>query len=316
MKTKDQKYCNVREDKIKKANPVVDKHYFKLYVSFIKERHVVYKRRLSGQQPPFSDDVVMQNNRFCNVKRELDRQSKWLIEHISTNKNLSYENKIYNTIFYRLYNLIRTAEELKLPIDFKNYDINNFNDFRKKVTEDKEFYPYTMAYCTFGVKGNGKDYRPNEAPLFIMEKLLNSKFLETLNNCENQKEVFKCIKKYVFGAGNFLAYQLYVDLTYIKEFPFTEDEFVVSGPGCTYGLSMFIKDRKGLTDEELLFWLRDNWDDLIKKYKIDFDCEEIFSDQPKKKRKMNVMSLENCCCEFQKYKRLTEGQRCKRKFTC
>ena len=97
-----------------------------------------------------------------------------------------------------------------------------------------------------------------------------------------------------------MGYQLFVDLTYIPEFPVSENNFVIAGPGCKTGLNLLFTDRNGLSHEECLFWLTDK---LNKK----LDFTEIFTDLPKFDQKMNVMSLENCFCELQKYHKVKAG---------
>ena len=91
-------------------------------------------------------------------------------------------------------------------------------------------------------------------------------------------------------------------MTYIKEFPFSENEFVVAGPGCKKGLDYIFKDYDGMTSEEALFWLRDNID-----FVFSWDPKALFSDLPEHDRCLNIMSLENCMCELAKYIRTIEG---------
>jgi hypothetical protein len=115
------------------------------------------------------------------------------------------------------------------------------------------------------------------------------------------KEVIYNLKS-IDGIGNFLAYQIFVDLTYLEELPWSENEFTVSGPGCSRGLSELFIDRDGLSYEELLFWLRDNCPITPE------DCMELMVDLPEEDRYMNIMSLENCMCELSKYVRAAEGR--------
>jgi hypothetical protein len=107
--------------------------------------------------------------------------------------------------------------------------------------------------------------------------------------------------KQVNGINDFLAYQLFVDLTYLEDFPWSENEFVVSGPGCKLGLDYLFQDADGLTYDELLFWLRDNCP-ITREW-----CMEHMTDLPEEDRYMNIMSLENCMCELGKYMKTKLG---------
>ena len=99
------------------------------------------------------------------------------------------------------------------------------------------------------------------------------------------------IIKGIKGIGDFLAYQIWVDLTYIPEFDQSEDSFTVAGPGCRLGIDLLVEDRDGMTHEELIFHLRDN------QHALDLDIDFT----------LTVMDIENCFCEFSKYTKRTMG---------
>ncbi len=127
---------------------------------------------------------------------------------------------------------------------------------------------------------------------------------EIVREAEDQAISCKLLEN-VRGFSRFLSYQVWVDLTYCKEFPFSENEFTVSGPGCDAGLELLFKDRDGLNSAELLFWLRENAATVYH----DIDFNTLMSDLPEYDRLMNVMSLENNFCELSKFvrcKRLME----------
>src|SRR5438128_138100 len=45
---------------------------------FIAEREEIRRRREAGEPPPWTDDPVMREWRFCNVRREDDRVTRWI----------------------------------------------------------------------------------------------------------------------------------------------------------------------------------------------------------------------------------------------
>lgn len=59
-------------------------------------------------------------------------------------------------------------------------------------------------------------------------------------NAQSQKEVYDIIQE-LPSFAYFLSYQVFVDLTYIKDFPFSENEFTIAGPGCKRGLSYVLR---------------------------------------------------------------------------
>ena len=101
--------------------------------------------------------------------------------------------------------------------------------------------------------------------------------------------------------GKFLVYQWFIDFTYNEDYWFSENEYVVSGPGCTKGLDLLFTDRDGMTHEECLFWIRDNQKMVFDKF--GYNPSELFDDLPEYDRYINLMSFENLFCELQKFQK-------------
>lgn len=318
MKNKpaDTLYCGVDKERIKKAQPVLNERNLLYLYNFIKRRYVIHLRKdVLKKDPPWTTDQVLQNFRFTNIRREHDKESKWVIEHIANNSELSYEDKLLNAILFRLYNKHETAELISMPIKFSQTPDWNPEWYRSlfeaAVVEDPKRVFFTAAFHTVGMKNTlkkvtGEDYAPMRILKFI-KILINEGLVDDIKACVNQQEVYQTLTDYN-GIGRFLAYQFYVDMTYIAEFPFSENEFTVAGPGCVMGLNYLFEDRDGMTYEECLFWLRDNLDRLfVEELGKDWDAKRVFWDLPEGDRCFNVMSLENCFCELSKYIRAKDG---------
>lgn len=134
----------------------------------------------------------------------------------------------------------------------------------------------------------------------MVNNLFRNSFHEKILSCLDQKELFDLLTT-VQGLGPFLAYQIFVDLTYIPGFPFSEREFTVAGPGCKRGLNNYFVDMGGLSYEEALFWVRDNMDKILEDHDLSVDFNSLFSLRPENDRYLNIMSLENTFCELSKY---------------
>ena len=120
-----------------------------------------------------------------------------------------------------------------------------------------------------------------------------------------QKAAFLKLNE-IRGLSEFLGYQVFVDCTYCPEYPFSENEFTIAGPGCKMGLDFIFDDRDGLTYEEAIFWLRDNQENLFHTY--GFPTPSVFlSDLSIMERQLSVMSWENIMCETSKYIRCCDA---------
>lgn len=318
MKNKpaDTLYCGVSKTRIKKAKPVLNERNLLYLYNFIKRRYVIHLRKdVLKKDPPWTTDPVLRDFRFTNIRREHDKESKWVIEHIANNPELSYEDKLLNVILFRLYNKHETAELISMPFKFSQTPDWNPEWYRSlfeaALVEDPKRVFFTAAFHTVGMKNTlkkvtGEDYAPMRILKFI-KILINEGLVDDIKACVNQQEVYQTLTDYN-GIGRFLAYQFYVDMTYIAEFPFSENEFTVAGPGCVMGLNYLFENRDGMTYEECLFWLRDNLDRLfVEELGKDWDAKRVFWDLPEEDRCFNVMSLENCFCELSKYIRAKDG---------
>lgn len=317
-KPADIRYCDVNEYTIRNARPIInDENLLHLY-NFITRRYKIHLRKDVLKKPqPWTNDPVLKEFRFTNVRREHDRETLWLIRNVTSNPKVSYEDKLMNCILFRLFNKHETSELISQPIHFsKKYDPEVYRAvFKATEVHDPHYIFFTGAFITGGMKRALKWYLPkgteeDSMPMRVMkfmEYLYNDGVVDKIKACMTQKSVYDLLRGYL-GIGDFLAYQMFVDMTYIKEFPFSENEFTAAGPGCKNGLNYLFIDRDGMTYEECLFWLRENLGDLFQDVLgKPWDPDKLFRDLPEYDRCLNVMSLENCFCELSKYIRAKTG---------
>lgn len=318
-KPMDVPYCGVKQSVIERAKPEVNVRHLLSFYQYVTRRYTVHLRKDVLKKPaPWTKDPVLNSYKFTNVKRIHDRETKWLVEHITNNPDISYEDKVLNTVLFRLYNRHETAELLGLPIRFSEmsrWDPDWYvSTLEAARIEDPGIAFFTTAFITAGLKRLVKSYIPAGRPklaelgvLYFVLRLRKDGFLDRLEQCKTQRQAYRVIKAYD-GIGVFLAYQLFVDLTYIEEFPFSENDFVMAGPGCISGLMLLFDDAKRLSAESQLFWLRDNIDGLFRGLLgKDWDPKRMFWDVPEEDRKLSIQDLENCLCEYSKYMQLKTG---------
>lgn len=310
-KKKDIPYCGVRKEVIDKAEPEVDEESLNLFMSYITERYRIHVRKdVLHKEQPWTENEYLLKFRFTNIRREHDRETLYLIRHVTSNAFLTYRQKLLNVILFRLFNKHETFDICGAP--FKFGAIWSYTDAVDRVKAyakvDPDYVFFTGAFITTGTKSGIKKLFPNEPStpaciLKYMKRINTNGLMNRIQDAQSPDEVFKALCNEV-GIGYFLAYQMFVDFTYIREFPFSENEYVVVGPGCKKGLDYLFIDRDGMSYEECLFWLRDNWE-YLRDYcgKAWFDPEKEMIDLKHYDRVMNVMSLENCFCEFSKYYR-------------
>lgn len=318
MKTKprDELYCGVQEEKIQSAQPKFNDVNFDLFIDFMTERFKVHVRKDILKKPqPWTTNPVLQDYKFTNVFREDDRVTRELLRIVTYNNDLTLEEKVVNTILFRSWNNPRTFLLFGGP--FKAdvmYNTEKLKEqarpiFRAISEKEPDYLWFSSAYNQGGTKracqyteSNGKGVYEEDIPLrifHICKWLKEQAIYEKLMVSKNQKEAYEAILS-VRGFAKFLAYQIFVDLTYIDDFPFSENEFTIAGPGCRKGIDLVFSDKDGLNYEECLFWLR-NYLASEKKFKHINSLFKLYE------KHINVMSLENCMCEISKYIRTYNG---------
>lgn len=334
MKTKqrDTRYCGVDRERIASAKPTIFTVSLVQFREFITERYKIHvKKDVLKLEKPWTENPILQQYKFTNVRREHDRQSRELIRRVSTNPKLNLEEKIANTFLFRAWNNADTFETFggpwKLHVIYDPLTKESARAvYREAMQEDPERLWFSSAYNQGGTKQSWKRLNLDDSertpaepdiPLRVFHVgvwLGRDKVIQRILASKNQERCFEVIKS-VRGFADFLAYQVFVDLTYIDDFPFSENEFVIAGPGCKRGMDKLFLDRDGMTYEECLFWLRDKFNKLMSwlEKKGDWpeddpwDPSELFMDIEPHDTYMNVMSLENCFCEFSKYMKALDG---------
>lgn len=306
MKNKpaDVPYGGLNAYKIRSAKPVFNSEVLEIFKYYVAERYNMHLLKdVQGKQFPWTQDVILSMYRFTNIRREQDKNSKYLLNMMREHGNwVKDHNLIGNIILFRLFNKIETMELLGGWVDFENYDHRLIKEQLSKAPEGYKYF--TNAYLSSGMKKEFNKYFPKETMRASNIPHVIHKFLASIVTgiaiARSPQEVIDTLKQ-VKGISDFLAYQLFVDFTYLDDFPWSENEFVMSGPGCSLGLNYLFDYKGGLEDEELLFWLRDNCP-ITREW-----CMEHMTDLPEEDRYMNVMSLENCMCELGKYMKTKLG---------
>ncbi len=81
-------------------NEVLDEDVLVDMEAFMSERMRVWGNKTLQQVPPFTQDKILQNFRFCNIYRELDRQTIEIHEHLKDLRN-DFPLWLLNLAFHR-----------------------------------------------------------------------------------------------------------------------------------------------------------------------------------------------------------------------
>lgn len=361
-KALDVPYCGVREEKIKSAKPVLSPTHTRLSYEWMRDRYQIHVKKDVQRLPaPWTDNPILRQVKFCNVRREHDRQSLNLIKHIVEHPALSLADKMFNCVIFRMFNLWDPIDTLGGPWTIQEFSVIDLDKARTslKYHESNGGKVFTNAFNTGGLKqclafpemvvnnkeqrfggmmvkvyrvGQGimdeMDYKvakklaeenPGEYTIEGWEPYMPMRVIRSLKAFVNKypnyfadlleldspQDVYQRMYDDIEGLGPFLAYQIWVDFTYMPGYPFSENHFTVAGPGCRAGIDLMFLNKDGMTHEECIFWLRDNQDAVYGP--LGYKRNEFWSAEEPEDRCMNVMQLENMFCELQKYTRCVEA---------
>ncbi|AIX13099.1 hypothetical protein NW77_091 [Erwinia phage phiEa2809] len=245
----------------------------------------------------------------------------WTIEQFSnidledTRANLETFEKEGGKVFTNAFNTGGLKQCLAFPELVVNHKEQRFGGMVVKVTEFAG-KTYEMDYK------QAKKLAEAEPELYTIEgwesympmRVIRSlrafvnkypTYFEDLLGLYSPDQVYLKMYNDIEGLGPFLAYQIWVDFTYIEEYPFSENHFTISGPGCRAGIDLLFKNKAGMTHDECIFWLRDNQDEVFGT--MGYVRELFWHAEEPEDQAMNVMQLENMFCELQKYTRCKQA---------
>lgn len=277
------------------------------FVYWVMCREQVRIRKKLGEQPPFTEDYILANHKFCNVSREDDAVTIDVKRRIRQDTELlqdTYPHRmILNLAIARLFNHPSTFIIMGLPIlTIKKTTINDacaYANIRKEVGEKMLRGAYMVT--PHGSKNKGI---PTYKYIARIVRNLHEAVAEHLVYTDFATLAKIMLKAY--GWQDFMVNQLCADLRYTPWFKAAPDweTFVLAGPGTRRGINRYY----GATEKNTINSLKGGSQYFTEKL-LDIRSELLsnkfrsyFSDYVLKAFR-DPNNLSNCFCEFDKYER-------------
>lgn len=255
------------------------------FFAFIKERHAIYERRQAGKPKPWTKDPILQQYRFCNIYRELDVVTIWIRENWRE-PYMDDPNLWFAMVVARLLNRPDAMEESKFPLPWKPARWVERLDARKARGERV----FSAAYMIHADRHSSKSkvgYLAERVLQPMWEQRKTAQF-GSLNQFHQWLMQFR-------DMGSFMAAQVVCDVKYTPLLSDAPDwwTWAAPGPGSLKGMS----------------WVE--FGDVNTKYN-DHDWRNALAELASKVNpmiakagmpKLHAQDLQNCLCEFSKYKR-------------
>ena len=276
---------------------IVPTPVFDTYWKFAAERLSMYYRRLKGSAEPWTTDPILAAHRFTNTYRAADRVSQYLIREVQYHKQRSQrpEELFFRTLLFKVFNKIETWEALEQthgPLEWETVDLTALNHTLSQLRR-RGSPIYSAAYIMPSPRLGAALKHTNH--LKLIETMMKDRLPNRLSQAPNLASVYETILDYP-GLGRFLSFQFTIDLNYSRLFRFTEEGFVVAGPGAIDGISKCFTSTGGLSPEELIYWVTDRQDRELSYRGINF--QGLFG------RPLQPIDCQNLFCEVSKYSRV------------
>ena len=299
-----------------KEKLLFDKTNLKQYYAFLAERqNIWHKRFVLKEPPPWTDNSLLQNHKFCNVYRELDRGTLFVTDDIY--KNTRTADVYFRVLLYRLFNEIGTYKALT-PILNKFSAAEASKILLKRQESGESVFRNAWLSAGTGLHGKGSkiiDYLKAAESVYIDRKA----YAKTIEKSGSMKAAWEIVKK-IKWMGGFIAYQVVLDYSYLNLPGWADDPWLYIGPGAKKGVfwlrGEILINNADLVDllgvEPVNFpayveHLHDNQEHYFKNYKLDF--------KKWNGKRLDKHNIQFTLCEFNKFKRADYGGK-KKKFSC
>lgn len=265
------------------------------FIWWIKERESIRLKRALGFPKPWTDNEILQQFKFCNVRRSDDRVSRWLFEEYYA-PHRDHSNILTACTLARFLNNPDALADIGFP---KVWNPSRVLAKMEKRLANKQTV-FSGAYLVTGSLGGSK---AEQVVQKIVDPLHKAKipFYKTAT----MEEMVGLLESRL-GIGSFLAGQIAADLHRVAAVDWSDiSTYAPKGPGSQRGLNRLYGRELNQSISKKQF----------AKELADFItyCQCVLSDSIT--RDMEGIDYQNCLCECDKMERtLWENRRPKQRY--
>lgn len=280
--------------------PPIPTKVFDSYWYLAAERQRMFRARLRGEEPPVTVDPILSQFKFTNAYRASDRTSQFLIRRVIYDEERGWPDTFLRILLFKLFNKMETWElictELGEP-SLGNFDPDSLSRVLERAL-GRGTKIYSAAYIIPSPTVLGRK-RKHDNHLRLIVDVLNSRLHRRIESARSMEEAFDLLVS-LPSIGTFLGYQLATDMNYAPHLAFSEEEFVVPGPGAQDGLAKCFSDLGDWTQGQVMRWTMETQHDQFASRGIAFD--DLWD------RPLQLIDCQNLFCEVDKYARVAHPE--------
>jgi len=278
-----------------KRPPVPRERIFSLYWHFASERQHAFERRVSGLPAPWTTDPIIRTYKFCNVFRAADRVSQYLIRQVAYHDEpCSVADRLFQIVAFRVFSNIDTWDSIRAFLG-RQPTIRDLKTgmFAEALEEGRRnngrLYTGAFILCATNAYGQ-KSKHENHVELF-KHLFAQDRVAQRLEKAKSLRGVYEILHEYPL-LGDFMSYQIAIDLNYSSLLGFGENDFTQPGPGALRGIRKVFEDLGDYSPAEAILWMVDHQDEEFRKRNLAFsglwgrplhaiDCQGLFCETDK-----------------------------------
>lgn len=258
-------------------------------VSFwITEREAIRKHHDAGDSRPWTKDAILGTYRFCNVRREDDRVTKWLFTNWYS-QHAKSPNLTAVALLARMVNWPPTLKRMGFP---NKLDLQHWTSSIHSMSKDgKKAWGSAYVITTCGVAMDKALYVTG-----LAERLWGMKPKPT----DTLESWFTVIRSYPGLGAGFLAAQVIADLKHFDPVLMNARDrtsFAVPGPGSRRGVNYYY-DLPLNTNLSFSDWYQ----------KLVGIRNEVMPKLPRELWDLDMQNMQNVMCECDKMWRARDGR--------
>ncbi|MGH3549932.1 MAG: nucleotide kinase domain-containing protein [Pseudonocardiaceae bacterium] len=279
-----------------KHPPVPRQGIYELYWYFASERQRAFERRVAGEEWPWTDDSILQEYKFCNVFRAADRVSQYMIQDVCYHQETcSPEDRLFQIVAFRTFSKIDTWRTVQEVLGrYPRLDDLASGAFTKSLEEAKCVNGglYTGAFILCATDAYGQNLKHlNHVELF-RDMFLTGRLGKKLLAARSLREVYNLLHEYPL-MGDFMSYQITIDLNYSDLINFSENEFTQAGPGALRGIKKCFENLGDFTPTNLILWMVEHQEEEFARLNLPFNG--LWG------RPLHAIDAQGLFCETDKY---------------
>jgi hypothetical protein len=277
---------------------------------WITERDAIRHRKEDlGKPAPWTDDPVLRYNRFCNVRRMDDKVSRWLLaEWYHPMREASSRVLITAATLARHINWPDTLDKLKRDNCFakKQWWNPQAVEFSMNLMREHGDKVFTGVYIINGAQKSEAGYGMTKVEQVVQRVDNVWNWVGAWpkgERCTSMATLHAGLMS-IHGIGSFMAGQITADLRFTHVLGDATDamQWAPRGPGSTRGMNRLLGNANlhaGCSGPEWQARMQALWKEMYSRSGV----RKVL-----KGRQCELMDLQNCLCEFDKYMRVYNGE--------